>query len=315
MSVRRRGTTECHPGLVPGSRSDLEVGGSRVKRGRTVRLLTIVSFIALHFQTLTAQDVESLAYAERSFAQTAVDKSIRTAFLEYFTPYTIAFDKGQPVAGRKEWERRQESNGYLFWWPVYADVSASGDFGFTTGPAIYGADRTKKEATGGLYYSSVWKKDANGQWKVLADLGSSTYNPSENLTGFKTTSKPSHPVAGHPMEKKRELVALDRSYNEELMELKLSFDDGYFSDEARIYRPGKPPLTTLQQIKDYSETSKFSFQYVDAHLASTNDMALTYGTVKIADMKDGKIVGTPACYMRVWKIEDGEWNIVLDVIN
>jgi ketosteroid isomerase-like protein len=277
--------------------------------------LLALAFVVLLFSSLTAQDVQSLVAAERSFAQTSVDKSIRTAFLEYFSPYTIAFDKGQPVAGRKEWERRPENNNYLFWWPVYADIAASGDFGFTTGPAVYGPDRTKKEASGGLYYSSVWKKDANGQWKVLADLGSATYDPAENLTTFKTTAKPSHPITGHPMEKKRELVALDNSYNDELKDLTTSFDDGYFSDEARVYRPNTPPLTTPQQIKDYTETSKFLFTHVDGHIASSNDMAFTYGLVKIVTMKEGKLVGGSASYMRVWKIEDGEWTIVLDVIN
>ena len=44
-------------------------------------------------------------------------------------------------------------------------------------------------------------------------------------------------------------------------------------------------------------------------------MALTYGTVKITTMRDGKEFVTNSSYMRVWKIEEGEWNIVLDVIN
>ncbi|MEJ0033952.1 MAG: hypothetical protein WDO15_28100 [Bacteroidota bacterium] len=43
-------------------------------------------------------------------------------------------------------------------------------------------------------------------------------------------------------------------------------------------------------------------------------MALTYGVVKVTT-KDGLQPATNASYMRVWKIEEGEWNIVLDVIN
>jgi ketosteroid isomerase-like protein len=194
---------------------------------------------------------------------------------------------------------------------VYADIAASGDFGYTTGPAIFGPDRNSKEAKGGIYYSSVWKKDVNGNWKVLADLGSSVYNPSENLSTFKTSSRAPHPVNDIGTEAKRELVALDQSYNEELNKSKESFDDSYFSEEARVHRRGIPPLTTPQAIKEFTDKQTYYFDHSNGHVSSSNDMAFTYGTVKIKN----KDVITPACYLRVWKIEDGEWNIVLDVIN
>jgi len=262
-----------------------------------------------------AQDLQSLVDAEKAFAQTSVDKSARTAFLEYFDHHTVAFTNGQPVFGRKDWEKRPETNSYLFWWPVYADIASSGDFGYTTGPAVFGPDRTTRETKGGIYYSTVWKKDDNGRWKVLADLGSSTYSPTENGATFKTSSRPAHAFNDLTTEAKRQLSALDKSYNGELNELKTSFDYAYFSDEARVYRRNLPPLTSPKAIKEYNDGGWYSFQHSQAHLASSNDMALTYGTVKITTMKDGKEVAIPACYLRVWKIEEGEWNIVLDVIN
>lgn len=275
-------------------------------------LLTAGIFITL---AAYAQDLQSLVNAEKAFAQTSVDKSTRAAFLEYFDKHTVAFNNGVPVLGRKDWERRKENNNYLFWWPIYADIAASGDFGFTTGPAVFGPDRDTKEAKGGIYYSSVWKKDINGKWKVLADLGSSTYNPDENLVAFKTSSHQPHLVNDLGTEPKRELVTLDQSYNEALNKAKLSFDDSYFSDEARIHRRGIPPLTTPQAIKTFAENSTYSFDHSQGHLASSNDMAVTYGTVKIITNKDGHDVVEPACYMRVWKVESGEWSIVLDVID
>lgn len=275
-------------------------------------LLAASVFITL---SLEAQDLQSLVNAEKAFAQMSIEKSVRTAFLEFFDRSTVAFNNGQPVLGRKDWERRKENNNYLFWWPVYADIAASGDFGFTTGPAVFGPDRTTREAKGGIYYSSVWRKDINGNWKVLADLGSSVYNPAENLTSFKTSSHQPHPVNDIGAEAKRELIALDRSYNEELNKAKVSFDDSYFSDEARVHRRGIPPLTTPKAIASFTDTQEFSFDHSEGHVASSNDMALTYGTVKIIVNRDGKDVISSACYMRVWKVEGGEWSIVLDVID
>lgn len=75
-----------------------------------------------------------------------------------------------------------------------------------------------------------------------------------------------------------------------------------------------PPVITQDAIRTFSETSEYSFEQRGGEVASSNDMAFTYGLVKITSMKDGKPITTPACYMRVWKLEDGAWKIVLDVI-
>lgn len=284
-----------------------------ILKGRHVAACLL--FLHLSFPS-SAQNLNSLVDAEKAFAQTSVDKSTKIAFLEYFDHHSVAFQNGQAILGRREWEKRPESNGYLFWWPIYADIAASGDFGYTTGPAVYGPDRSTREAKSGLYYSTVWQKDDMGRWKVLADLGSSTYNPSENLTTLKTSSRPTVARNDLNSEARRELSALDKSYNGELNELKTSFDDAYFSDEARIHRKGIPPVVGAKAIADFTDNGGwYSFENLQSHLASSNDMALTYGTVTITTMKEGKEVVTKACYVRVWKIEEGEWNIVLDVIN
>lgn len=284
-----------------------------ILKGRHVLACLLILHLSL---SLSAQDLHSLVDAEKAFAQTSVDKSTKVAFLTYFDHHSVAFQNGQAVLGRKEWEKRAENNNYLFWWPIYADIAASGDFGYTTGPAVYGPDRSTREAKSGLYYSTVWQKDDTGRWKVLADLGSSTYNPSENLTTFKTSSRPAIARNDITSEARRELSALDKSYNGELNELKTSFDDAYFSDEARIYRRGIPPVVGAKAIAYFNDNGgMYFFQNLQSHLASSNDMALTYGIVKITNMRDGKEVVTNASYVRVWKIEEGEWNIVLDVIN
>lgn len=243
-----------------------------------------------------AQALEGIVNAEKAFAQTSIDKNTRAAFLEFFDDKTLAFNNGQPTFGRRDWEKRSEGNGYLFWWPVYADVAASGDFGYTTGPAVFGPDKATKEAKGGLYYSSVWKKNADGQWKVVADMGSATYNPSENLITFKTTSKPSKSSTN---DGRSNLQAREDAYNKQP-------DASYFSTEGRMHRRGVAPVISQASIKNYTETQKYSFEHVGKELASSNDMAFTYGLAK----------GGPAqaCYMRVWKLEEGEWKIVLDVI-
>jgi ketosteroid isomerase-like protein len=283
---------------------------------RDIRLGVFLLLLLLPAFTTTAQHaqaVESIANAERAFAQISVDKNTRAAFLETFTDSTIAFNGGKPSFGRPGWEKQDPDNNYLFWWPVYADVAASGDFGYTTGPAVFGPDRSTREAKAGFYYASVWKKNSSGQWKVLADLGSSAYKLEENLTTLGTTGKPSG------KEKKSNtpwstIVDMDVKYDLLINDKKASYDASYFSGEGRIHRRGTGPVISKASIEQFSEKQKFYSEFVGGQMASSKDMAFTYGTVKVTLIRDGKEVVVPACYMRVWKNEDGTWKIVLDVI-
>jgi ketosteroid isomerase-like protein len=271
-------------------------------------------FLLIPIAGVNAQPLEGLVNAEKSFAQTSIDKNIKTAFLESFDENTIAFANGQPGPGREAWVKREENNAYLFWWPVYADIAASGDFGWTTGPAIWGPDKSTREAKGGGYYSSVWRKNAAGEWKVLADMGSAVYNPADNLTTFTTTNKPSKASKKDGASVKLAVLDQDRNYDEHLNKKKSSFDASKFSQEGRMHRRGFPPVVGAAAIKAFIEDPTYSFEHVGGDVASSNDMAFTYGTVKVTSSRDGKEVVTPLCYMRVWKLEGNDWKIVLDVI-
>jgi ketosteroid isomerase-like protein len=61
----------------------------------------------------------------------------------------------------------------LTWTPEKAEMSASGDLGYTYGSYVF----TFKGADGQLVpkrgkYMSIWKKQGDGQWKVAVDMGS-----------------------------------------------------------------------------------------------------------------------------------------------
>jgi len=68
-----------------------------------------------------------------------------------------------------------DPNYSLRWEPLRADVAASGDLGWTTGSYIsegVGADGQPKRTQG--RYVSIWRRQADGSWKVVMDLGNPT---------------------------------------------------------------------------------------------------------------------------------------------
>lgn len=276
-----------------------------------VLLLAVVNFAVAQ----NSPALQSIVDAEKNFSKTSVDQGTRTAFLESFDEKSIAFSGGEPHPGRKDWENVPDGNGYLSWWPVYAEVASSGDFGYTTGPAVFGPDRTTQKVNGGIYYASVWKKNSAGVWKVVADLGSSTYKSEENLTEFKTSSKVLKAGAGDKAAKdEQKVLELDKTYITQLNESNKSFDVKYFSDEARIHRPNKSPIINTEAIASFSEPHKFTFEQTGCEMASSKDMAVTYGKAKVVVSRDGKENTIPVCYMHVWKFENAQWKLVLDVI-
>jgi ketosteroid isomerase-like protein len=66
----------------------------------------------------------------------------------------------------------------LTWTPIKADMAASGDLGYTYGTYVF----TSKNKEGKLVasygkYTSIWKKQKDGQWKVVVDMGNSSPEP------------------------------------------------------------------------------------------------------------------------------------------
>ena len=66
----------------------------------------------------------------------------------------------------------------LTWTPIKAEMASSGDLGYTYGNYIYTAkNKEGKTVTSYGKYTSIWKKQKDGQWKVVVDVGNSSPDP------------------------------------------------------------------------------------------------------------------------------------------
>jgi len=71
-----------------------------------------------------------------------------------------------------------DKNNRLTWIPVGADISASGDLGYTYGTwEFHTKDKDGKPAVDYGNYTSIWKKQKDGNWKVALDMGNSRPAP------------------------------------------------------------------------------------------------------------------------------------------
>jgi ketosteroid isomerase-like protein len=115
----------------------------------------------------------SLVQNEYDFAATVAQKGLRDGFLQYLDKQAITLDP-KPVNDYDATEKAKPSNtnAKLTWYPAWALVSASGDFGVDTGPWAY-AGMTKDGKPDMAYgdWLTVWKRGKDGQWKALFDSG------------------------------------------------------------------------------------------------------------------------------------------------
>lgn len=108
-----------------------------------------------------------------TFAQMSVDKGRNAAFIAYAdSNATVLRPFSMPLTGRdtiaKLFSHFPDSTCTLTWMPISADVSRSGDMGYTYGTYSFDLKGVGKEEGS---YCTVWKKDKNHQWKFVMDVG------------------------------------------------------------------------------------------------------------------------------------------------
>jgi len=135
---------------------------------------------ALSFaQNQPSKGSDLLIKLEADFAK-AVAEHGRAAFLTYFAEDGVELEDGGGVTTREDMKKQAPwaEGTSLTWTPVHADMSASGDLGFTYGNYVFKSKNKEGQiVTNYGKYVSVWKKQSDGTWKVVVDMGNSSPEP------------------------------------------------------------------------------------------------------------------------------------------
>ena len=263
--------------------------------------------VGLHAEEKPRPELEALVASERAFAKMSVDQGIKAAFLANLAEDAILF-RPRVVNGPEFYRQMPETTAVLEWEPVFADISASGDLGYTTGPWKLrpkpGAPPTKFG-----HYVSLWRKQPDGRFKVILDVGIPHASiPSPALT-YAPASGPSRGTA-------TQLVTLEEKFfNDNPFADPKSFPDLYrvlAAPEARVYREGQPPRhgEAGRKLWEQSTPQLASWDMTKVVMAGSGDLAYAYGQVCIRGQKSAV-----ASYLRIWRYRGGDWKIVLDLEN
>lgn len=138
---------------------------------KTVFFISLI-LIFIFGCNLKKSDVKELFDADKKFSDMAAEKGYPAAFIEFAHPDAVILrPNSMPVKGRKAisamYEKADTAGVRFTWEPLAGDIAASGEMGFTYGTYTFRKDSLTERGT----YASVWKKDENGNWKYILDMG------------------------------------------------------------------------------------------------------------------------------------------------
>jgi Ketosteroid isomerase homolog len=125
---------------------------------------------------------QALIATDEAFSRMAQERGLAEAFAAFAAPDATMMPVNQnPVKGldavRKQFAGTPAGTT-LEWKPFQADVARSGDLGYTLGAyelKTRGPDGAPVTRYG--KYCSVWKKQPDGSWKWVVDIGNSSPEP------------------------------------------------------------------------------------------------------------------------------------------
>jgi ketosteroid isomerase-like protein len=115
---------------------------------------------------------------EGEFMKAAADRGSQ-GYLSYYSEDAVEVPNGAAILqGKAEIARTMgfldSPDNHLTWAPVGAGIAGSGDLGYTYGTYEFRSkDKEGKPVVSHGKYTTIWKKQKDGGWKVALDMGNS----------------------------------------------------------------------------------------------------------------------------------------------
>lgn len=257
----------------------------------------------------------SLVDAELAFARMAYERGVRAAFVASFAPDGIALEPA-PVRVRDAWPKRPAPADplalHLEWKPTQAGVARSHDFGYTMGPSAMWSASDPRKRRDGVFFS-VWRRNAGGKWQVILDAGIASPT-AVDFVPLGAAPRPTFAGATRPALARAKLIAQEaNAFGAGAAGLTPNDYAKLLAGDARLLRNGAAPLASRAAIARAVAASMRRVEWtpIDARVATSADMALTYGRYRETDRAANAVDGY---YAHLWlRDRAGRWRLAYDV--
>ena len=122
---------------------------------------------------------EALLNTDIEFAKASVGTSAAEAFAMYLADDSMQLPAGgNPIVGKQAILAGMGSGYVLSWEPKKAEVAKSGELGWTWGTyELHTKDAEGKPVVRYGKYVNIWRKQKDGAWKVILNMGNASPAP------------------------------------------------------------------------------------------------------------------------------------------
>jgi len=251
------------------------------------------------------QALQRMVAWERAFAAATEQIGVRDGFLTFFAPDSIQIQRGTKVTlvPAKEGLAAQPLPklplaSKLLWEPYTGHVSADGTLGWLTGGFVSLNQAQQIPVRQGAYFS-VWKRQADGTWRVWLDEGIGLPNIWQGASPFRVAPDPDEGSTGTASET---LADVEQSIMSDAAAWRARLATG-----VRVHRDGVMPLVGRDAVLAWAEKQGARrYTLIKTEQASSGDLAITIGAFDAAATSK-----TQGSWVRVWKRDlGGRWRIV-----
>ncbi|MGD9900545.1 MAG: DUF4440 domain-containing protein [Calditrichaceae bacterium] len=259
-----------------------------------------------------SSELTNLVMTERKFAAASVEKGTNEAFLDFIADESVIF-RPHPVNGKTWLQEHRSSKGLLTWRPVNAAISSSADLGYTTGPWEYrtSGDDSLPAAYG--QYVTIWKKQNDGSWKFIFDIGISHPKPASTASDWLLSETKSATHLSADAKSLNMLKVTDDKYSEYMSVNDLCMAmDSFYDDNIIFLRNGHDPVTGSEIIPEKfgDDTTTAVYTNHKIETSSAGDFGYSYGHFQTEGLGENSF----GYYLRIWKKDaSGAWKTVLDI--
>ncbi len=252
-------------------------------------------------------DIAPVVAAERAFAADFPALGLAGSFQKWGRPDAILINGGQAQEITAVFDgaplTRQPGEPLIEWWPTFAGVARSGELGFTTGPAA-------RDQEGYGHYFTVWRRQADGQWRWVYDGGSNASPAGQpgrdsepRILPVATLGSSSPAIAMTEVRAVEEALAAAAARDQKAAHLSV------LATEGRLYVAPLPPAEGPGAYAAALDgwPARFEFGATEGGGASdAGDMVWTYGPA--AWTRDAQ--ARTGHYMRLWQKRPEGWKLI-----
>jgi ketosteroid isomerase-like protein len=275
---------------------------------RTALALVVLTACA---EKLPEAHVMPLVGAERSFEREVAELGVEKGFLANIAPDAVLLRPG-PIPAAEALSRTPPALA-LTWEPSFAEIAASGDLGYTTGP--FQARRSDLVTVNYGHYVSVWRKD-DDKWHLVIDGGAPHPPPLDLPDRFSYAAPRVSERSADPAAELKSLRAVEDQLIAEFADTGRGLPAllSVAAPDLRYFPPGSFPVTGKDAVQTamLARADALTYTPKGSAVSAAGDLGYVYGEATRQPGPQAPV--ERGGYLRIWRrAADGRWQVALDL--